>query len=128
MNSLIEPEYTNALFILYLIISGNYIGDLFGCRLQEAFTEIAFIKHLLAFLSLYYFVNLTTPSIQDPVNVLIKSLVMYTIFILSRNVSFGYTLIFLLSMIFIKFLEDYKQYHYTKETKTDNKIENEKIV
>ena len=116
MLNLINQEYVIALFLLYLIISGNYIGDLFGCRLQEAFTELAYAKHLIAFFSLYYFVNLTTPGIQDPIKVLTKSVVMYLVFIVSRNVSFGYTLIFLLSMIIIKFLEDYKEFHFKEDT------------
>ena len=116
MINLINQEYVIALFLLYLIISGNYVGDLFGCRLQEAFTELAYAKHLIAFFSLYYFVNLTTPGIQDPVKVLTKSVVMYLVFIVSRNVSFGYTIIFLLSMITIKFLEDYKEYHFKEDT------------
>ena len=127
MLNLMNQEYVIALFLLYLIISGNYTGDLFGCRLQEAFTELAYAKHLIAFFSLYYFVNLTTPGIQDPIKVLTKSVVMYLVFIVSRNVSFGYTVIFLLSMITIKFLEDYKEYHFKKdiESEDDNKTATE---
>ena len=123
MIELLNQEYAIALFILYLILSGNYIGDLFGCRLQEAFTEIVFFKHIIAFLSLYYFVNLSTHIIQDPIKVLIKSMIMYLVFIFSRNVAFGYTIIFLLSMIVIKFLEDYKEYHYQND-KNDKKENN----
>tara|TARA_B100000427_G_C15390357_1_gene543027 strand:- start:210 stop:785 length:576 start_codon:yes stop_codon:yes gene_type:complete len=120
-----NPNNPIAIFILYLIIAGNYTGELFGCRLQEIFTEIAYVKHIIAFLSLHYFVNLTTPTKTDPVKTLIKSFVMYLLFMVTRNVSIGYTIIFLLSMFVIKFLEDYKSYHY--KSLEDNKEKLEKI-
>ena len=122
-----NPGNPIALFILYLIISGNYIGELLGCRLQEAFSEIAYVKHIIAFLSLYYFVNLTTPEDLDPVKVLIKSAAMYSVFIVSRNVSLGYTLIFLLCMILIKFMEDYKTFHYKSVTEEEDSVNVERI-
>lgn len=127
INILRNPGNPIALFILYLIISGNYIGELLGCRLQETFSEIAYVKHIIAFLSLYYFVNLTTSEDLDPVKVLIKSAAMYSVFIISRNVSFGYTLIYLLCMIVIKFLEDYKTFHYKSVTEEEDNKNLEKI-
>ena len=110
--NLVKPDYAIALFILYLILAGNFAGDLFGCRLQEAFTELAFVKHIIAIFLLYYFVNLTTPGYQDPLKILIKTIIMYFVFIISRNVSFGYILIFIILMIVVKFIDDYKKFHY----------------
>ena len=127
MNNLMNPGNPIALFILYLIISGNYIGELLGCRLQEAFSEIALMRHTIAFLSLYYFVNLTNPEELDPVKVLIKSVIMYALFIVSLNVSLGYSVIFLLCMIAIKFLDDYKTFHYKSVTEEEDNGNLEKI-
>ena len=46
-----DPKFTSesfiALFLLYLIILGNYAGDLLGCRVQEIFSEIALAKHMI---------------------------------------------------------------------------------
>jgi len=114
--NLVKPDYAIALFILYLILAGNFAGDLFGCRLQEAFTELAFVKHIIAIFLLYYFVNLTTPGYQDPLKILIKTIIMYFVFIISRNVSFGYILIFIILMIVVKFIDDYKKFHYKADT------------
>ena len=56
-----DPKFTSesfiALFLLYLIILGNYAGELLGCRVQEIFSELALAKHMIGIFTLYYFVN-----------------------------------------------------------------------
>ena len=118
-----QSENTISLFLLYLIISGNYLGDLFGCRLQEAFTELILVKHLLAFLTLYFFVTLTGTKTQNPLNTMITSFGIYLIFILSRKIFLGYTLIILMLMLIIKMIDEYIQFYYTEDNKEESKKE-----
>lgn len=49
------------LALIYLVISGNYLGNLFGCRVQLLFRENMWIKHLLGFFTAYFLIVLSTP-------------------------------------------------------------------
>ena len=51
-----------AIFIFLLIVSGNYLGNLFPCRVQDAFENNIWLKHFLGFFTLLFFVLLTLPN------------------------------------------------------------------
>ena len=48
-----------AIFIFLLIISGNYLGNLFPCKVQEQFENNIYLKHFLGYFTLLFFVILT---------------------------------------------------------------------
>jgi hypothetical protein len=73
------------LFVLYLIISGNYVGELFNCGMQKLFGNYA-VKHLLGVLTMYFFVTLLSPGIDwHPVIIAAATLIMYVIFVISNR-------------------------------------------
>ena len=53
-----------SIFVFVLILSGNYLGELFPCRVQSLFSNSMFVKHALGFLTLLFFVTLTIPEIK----------------------------------------------------------------
>ena len=46
-------ERLGAVFIFTLIISGNFLAQLFPCKIQEALTENIYIKHIFGFFTLF---------------------------------------------------------------------------
>ena len=54
-----------AIFIFLLIISGNYLGNLFPCKVQEQFENNIYLKHFLGYFTLLFFVILTLPEKYD---------------------------------------------------------------
>ncbi len=54
-----------AIFIFLLIISGNYLGNLFPCQVQYQFENNMYLKHFLGFFTLLFFVILTLPEKYD---------------------------------------------------------------
>ena len=114
MDSLIKGG--NHLFILYLVISGNYLYNLFGCRIQRAFVNNMYIKHLLGLLTLFFFVSLSDKDDKtDPLIRFGKALGVYLFFILSTRMTIGAWLTFVslliimyLLSVFIEQIEDDK--------------------
>lgn len=49
------------LALVYLVISGNYLGSLFGCRTQQLFRDSMWMKHLLGLFTTYFLIVLSTP-------------------------------------------------------------------
>ena len=54
-----------AIFIFVLIVSGNFLAELFPCQVQRIFSNSMFVKHAFGFMTLLFFVILTIPEIQE---------------------------------------------------------------
>ena len=49
------------LVLLYLLISGNYLNHLLGCRIHQILDETLWLKHLLGFMTTYFLIILAVP-------------------------------------------------------------------
>jgi hypothetical protein len=72
-----------SIFILILIVSANFIGSIFPCRVQKLLSENVIMKHILGFFTMIFFVMISAPIIQKNMFDTIKnSFLMYIFFIL----------------------------------------------
>jgi hypothetical protein len=55
-------ENSFAVFVLYLVISSNFLAPLFSCRLQTHIEESMIIRHILGFLTLTFFVVIASKT------------------------------------------------------------------
>ena len=126
MNLQLLASNSKYLFILYLVISSNYLGNLFGCKIQDLMTNNFIIKHILGFLTFFFFVTLADSSNSLTMkNKFILSLLIYAIFVLSTKINFKAWVIMILSLGFIYVVEIIKQ-NYNEE-KDNNKIKKKYI-
>lgn len=75
------------IFVLFLIIAANYLGELFPCRVQNLLESNIYLKHIIAFLTLSFFVILTDTTSNYKSNEIFSiSFTLYILFIiLARN-------------------------------------------
>jgi hypothetical protein len=57
-------ENVIAIFILVLIICGNFLGQLFPCKVQDMFNNNIILKHVLGFFTLLFFAISTIPELH----------------------------------------------------------------
>lgn len=98
------PIYS--LFIITVIICGNYLGELLPCRFQKKLKESMIIKYIFLFLSIFFLVLYSKED--NIIKNLYQSLIIFVWFIiLSRN---GYKFFlfnsFLLFVIYILYLKE----------------------
>jgi hypothetical protein len=98
MNSVNNEPPLFTLFILILIISANFLGSLFPCRVQFLLKNNVFIKHLLGFFTMLFFVMLSSPVKMSNLMEVIKiSLFMYILFIfVCKTTAYIFIIVFLL--------------------------------
>ena len=74
-------------FVLFLIIASNYIGELFPCRVQDLLMHNVYLKHLISYLTLVFFVVLTDTALEKKKSneIFIDSLKLYFVFLLLIN-------------------------------------------
>ena len=111
-------DSSKSIFVLYLIISGNFLANLFGCRTQYSLTNLMWLKHILGFMTMYFFIVLvysksrwsTTPTTQ-----LLFTILCYIIFIISTKMDYKWWIAFILILSTIYILQVYKDHYQTKE-------------
>ena len=91
------------IFLFIFIISGNYLGELLGCRLIKLLKENIIIKHLLGFLTLFLTLVFTIDLNTSLIKLFKISCILYIVFILSskttKYINYLLVIIFIISFI-----------------------------
>lgn len=125
-----NSKYTilaKSLFVFYLIVSGNYLGNLFGCKTQQVFNENMYVKHLLGFFTLYFFISLVETSDVVPTSLtdrFVFAFVVYIWFIISTRIEVKYWLVLIILLCIIYVLQLNIESENKKELPDSKKIEN----
>ena len=78
-------ESVIAIFTFLLIISGNFINNLFPCRIQNLFETNIYAKHFLGFFTLLFFETLTLREKYPISQLLPYTFIVYFYFLLLTN-------------------------------------------
>ena len=79
-----------SLFIFILIISGNFLAELFPCRFQKKLADVVALKHFFGLLTLLFFVVMQTPLNEFTLIYAIKNtLMLYFIFLVVINTDYS---------------------------------------
>jgi len=96
----------NALLIFILILSGNYLDDLFPCKVQYLIRNNLIMKHLVGFMILYFLTVLTIPELRS-IRGIGSAIGLYVLFLLSSKINyiawavvlFIYAIVYLMNII-----------------------------
>lgn len=93
---------TSAIFVFLLLISGNFIGELLPCKVQQTMRENMFIKHFLGYMTLLFFVVLTLPELFEE-KIITSSIVLYVFFLFFSKVYyiFWFIIVFIFGILYL---------------------------
>lgn len=103
-----NPENLMAVFTMVLIVSGNYLAELFPCKIRYLLSNSMILKHLFGFFTLIFMVTLTMPDLKKSNDMLLLSAGLYLVFVFLSKVHYmfwlaivGSLMIFYLNQTFI---------------------------
>jgi ABC-type multidrug transport system fused ATPase/permease subunit len=114
-----------AFFALYLIISSNYLGELFSCKFREFLSSNMIIKHLFGFMTFGFLVILTKIGLENDnflYEGILLTLVLYIWFILSTRTHVYITSIIVL-LFFVMYIINYRVEYLKQKKKSTEKLE-----
>lgn len=115
-----------SIFIFILIVSANFLAEVFPCRLQYALRNNMVLKHIFGFFTMIFFVALSTNSNKDILIIMQNSFFLYILFILISRThiySFYFILLFLAIAYIINLM---KQNNENDKKDSNEKDSNEK--
>lgn len=112
------------MFLFLFIISGNYIGELLGCRLIQLLEDDMIIKHILGFITLYITLAITINNQESLFQLFFITIILYVVFILTskttKYINFTIMILFLITFIVQLFKEELnKKIENKKNTQKD---------
>lgn len=117
-------------FVLFLIIASNYIGELFPCRVQDLLASNVYLKHFISYLTLLFFVVLTDTSLIKKKfhDIFIDSFKLYFIFLLLINCNKKFFVVALLLLGIIYIIQLMKKDFDEENTNENKDSEKYKII
>ena len=88
-----EITYVKGLFLLFLIVSGNFIGNTLSCQIQELFTYSMAVKELLVFLLIFFTLNVVDSDKTSPINHLKISVKIWLLYILLTKMDLKFSIL-----------------------------------
>jgi hypothetical protein len=98
----------NTLFIIYLIISCNFLGSLFNCNLQKLLTDNIYIKHIFCFLTILFSIIYVDSNIVKECKYIegfFYAIIFYIWFVLTTKTNIYITLIILMLLLIVYILQ-----------------------
>ena len=107
-------------FLLILAIMGNFTAETLGCQTQKILKNMI-VKNIVIFFILFFVVDFSSKSQNNPYLTFKISLIIYILFILfSRNISICTLIVFmLLSLSYV--LVTYRKYYQNKNMNEEKK-------
>jgi len=113
-----------AFFAIYLLISSNYIGELFSCKFRELLSNSMLLKHIIGIVTFGFLVILSGIDLNHEnvyINALGLTFGLYAWFILSTRTHMYVTLL-IVSMFLVMYIISYR-IKYLKENKKQKDID-----
>lgn len=114
-----------AFFALYLIISSNFLGELFSCKFREFLSSNMIIKHLLCIITFGFLVILAGIDLEDEnvyYNGILLTIIFYIWFVLSTRTHVYITLIIVL-LFFVMYIINFRIKYLKEKKKSTKKLE-----
>ena len=119
-----------SVFTFILIVSANFLAEIFPCRVQYMLRHNMYIKHLFGILTMVFFVVLSIDKNKSIFDIGLNSFLLYILFILISKTHWYtfFIIVFILSIaFFINIEKDRSKQLLNDGDEKTNKIINERI-
>jgi hypothetical protein len=121
--------HLHAIFLLILIISSNFLTEMFTCDVRDFCNSNVYIKNLFAFLSMIFFVVLATPDVEiNFQNIMLRPFLLYLGFMIITKVNVTFFVIIFIYLFIIYLLHLKKRQIQTNANKPGGKKPSAKQV
>ncbi len=111
--------YAHHMFILYLLIAANFLAPLVGCKMQRILQDSMLLKHILGFMTLYFFVVLTSQPDVHPTRSALQAFLIYLFFLMTTRTTTRIMAVIFVLLFVLYILNSWKTYISTHAQYTD---------
>ena len=108
-----NTDIIKGIFLLVLVVAGNYVGETLGCQTQNAMTDSVYVKHAIILMLIYFTINFTSSDNPHPFNMIKKTLIIWAMYLMFSRMDSGFTLSAVVLLMVYYILSNFTDYHTT---------------
>lgn len=126
----INTNMIKSIFLLFLAVSGNYVGSTLSCKTQWHMSNNMVIKQMIIVMMIYFTLNITSSDNPYPIEVAKKTLFIWITYIILSKTDSRFTLTGIILLIAFYVLTNFSDYENGQlQSKIENSLDNkEKII
>lgn len=109
-----------SLFLLFLAVSGNFVAETLGCKLQNLLSNNMYAKHLVIFFMIYFTLNYSKEEAPHPLESLKSTALLYIFFVLFGRIPLSVFIVTTILLITTYVINNYRDYYKNINEKQDN--------
>jgi len=113
---------TEAFFLLFLAVAGNFIAETLGCETQYHLSHNIYLKQLVLLMMIYFTTSFTAAGGSSPSETLKKTFLLWGIFLMFTKMPPLYTIIVIILAICLYVINNYKKYWGAQKEKKPEKM------
>lgn len=106
-------ENVRAVFLLFIAISANFLGNTLNCGLQYNLTNTPYLRHLFLYVLIVFTIDFTSKNSMSMEEILTKSLIIYIFYLMLSKQNY-ITLVIVIILLISTYLT-YIQSNYLKQ-------------
>tara|TARA_Y100000591_G_C21627002_1_gene590810 strand:- start:258 stop:770 length:513 start_codon:yes stop_codon:yes gene_type:complete len=111
-----------SIFLLFLVVSGNFIGELLGCKTRQIFTNNIYIKHIILIFLIYFTIDLTEEKNEHPIELMKKTIVIWLLFVIGTKTHYKFTYLIIILLFSLYMIDEYELYLKDNKKKYDKDL------
>ena len=112
---MIDLIVLKSLFLLFLIMAGSFIGDIFNCTLKKILTNNIYIKHIVFIFLIYFTIDFTDNKRKHPFKILKLTIMLWTFYMMTIRMDIYFTLIVFILLFILYIIDEYFEYIIQEE-------------
>jgi hypothetical protein len=112
-------DKSKGIFLLILALCGGYVSETLGCKVQYEMTNNRILKYLIVLFTIYFSITITSKDNENPFILFRTSILIWMFFVLFTRMTPIPTLIVMILLLLIFFLDNWKKYKIAIDKKSN---------
>jgi hypothetical protein len=120
-----SKDIVKGIFLLILVVAGNFVGETLGCQTQKIMMENMYVKQALVLMLIYFTINFTLSDNPHPAAMVRTTFIIWFMYLMFVRMDYGPTLAAIILLMVYYVLSNFTDYYTSLYTK---KIANAKSL
>jgi|TARA_Y100000389_G_scaffold41702_1_gene36417 hypothetical protein len=114
---MIDIIVLKSLFLLFLVMAGSFIGDIFNCTLKNLLTNNIYIKHLVFICLIYFTIDFTDDKRKHPFKIFKLTIILWIFYMMAIRMNIFFSIIVFILLFLLYIIDEYYEYIVQEELK-----------
>lgn len=128
LNQRTQDLLIKGIFLMFLSVIGNFLDTMLPCQTRKIIKQQSLLRHVLAFITIYFVIDYTSTKIVNPLNHFKNSIFIYILFILFTKSVLFFSIISIVLLSINYVIGNYIEYNNYKHEPVEHLVKTENVI